>query len=97
MVETQTKFITKMTTQIYALVNERMAKLESQEANLKTIVSIEMYSFMHYLRKIKTGFTKWAVLNRCVKELHPAGLSLIQILSSIKDNQALIKQREDRI
>lgn len=72
-----------------------MAKLESQEVNLETIVSIKLYSFMHYLRKINfKGFAKWAVLNRCVQELHPAGLSLLQIVSSNKDNQALIKQKE---
>ena len=72
-----------------------MVKLWSQEVNHETIVSIEMYSFMHYLRKINfKELAHWVVLNRCVQELHPMGLSLIQIMSSNKDNHALIKQKE---
>ena len=39
-----------------------------------------MYSFCHYLRKIEfKGFAKWVILNECVKQNHPSGLSLIEV------------------
>lgn len=74
---------------MYALVKERMAKLDQQENNLE-MVQLKLYSFHHYLRKINfKGFAKWSILNQCVKELHPQGLSLIEIIKINQENQRI--------
>jgi len=57
--------------------------LDSQEINLDSMVQLKLYSFCHYLKKINfKGFTKWVVLNQCIKEEHPQQLSLMDIIKN---------------
>ena len=60
-----------------------MKILEGQEINLQGVVYLKTYSFLQYLRKTKmAGFSKWCVINQVVKEEHPHGLSLLEIVKN---------------
>jgi len=50
---------------------------------LQGVVYLKTYSFLQYLRKTKmAGFSKWCVINQVVKEEHPHGLSLLEIVKN---------------
>ena len=60
-----------------------MKILESQEVSLNGVIFLKTYSFLQYLRKTKmAGFSKWCVINQIVKEEHPYGLSLLEIVKN---------------
>lgn len=60
-----------------------MKILEGQEMSLQSVVYLKTYSFLQYLRKTKmAGFSKWCVINQVVKEEHPHGLSLLEIVKN---------------
>ena len=49
---------------IVDLVNQKLSTLDQQEQQLYQIVNLKLYSFHHYLRKIKFKvFAKWCVIN----------------------------------
>lgn len=50
---------------------------------MQGVVYLKTYSFLQYLRKTKmAGFSKWCVINQVVKEEHPHGLSLLEIVKN---------------
>jgi hypothetical protein len=56
-------------------------------------VELKLYSFCHYLRKIKFGgFSKWIVLSQAIKENHPQELSLMAIIDAEAQTQDEIYQ-----
>lgn len=61
-----------------------MQKLEESEQSLEQLAELKIASFFYYLKKCKLrGYGKWTVLSQCVKEQHPAGQSLLDIIKSV--------------
>lgn len=78
--EQQNFYFNQIVEKIVLLTKERTSKLEAQEENLGSIVTLKLYSFAHFLRIIEfKGFAKWIVLNQTLKEEHPENMTLEQI------------------
>mmetsp|Transcript_4439 Transcript_4439/g.7562 ORF Transcript_4439/g.7562 Transcript_4439/m.7562 type:complete len:119 (-) Transcript_4439:1096-1452(-) len=79
--EFQNHVINEAVQRIRQLIKQRMDTLEQQTSSLESMVQIKMYSFHHYLRTIDfKGFAKWCVINQSFQEVHPQGLSLLDIV-----------------
>lgn len=79
----QTYHLEQQQLKIQSLIKNRMKILEGQEMSLQSVVYLKTYSFLQYLRKTKmAGFSKWCVINQVVKEEHPHGLSLLEIVKN---------------
>ena len=58
-------------------------KLENSMDNNDQLVETKIASFYCYLKVSKLrGYAKWTVLSQVVKELHPHGISLYELVSS---------------
>jgi len=72
---------------IISTVKERLNKLEEQEKNLNGMVEMKLHSFHHYLKNVGfKGYGKWLAVNQAIKELHPQGLSLMEIIVTGKQD-----------
>ena len=62
--ENQQYIIQDCIKKIQSCFKTRIDEVDSQESSLSQIVELKLYSYCHYLRKIKFGgFRKWIVLS----------------------------------